>query len=760
MDILEKFIKNETTLFKGLNDRALLSIIKKLIQKEIKSGQILINQGEMGDNLYVVYEGKFDVIKNSGSLENKIGEVNRGECIGEGALLTFEPRNATVKAISSSIVYALSYNDFQEILRQNPEEFRSFMRLVGKRSKSIQPGQFRPSSEYLARYLGSLEMISTLDSETIAQLVPAIEWVFLPGGEVLMNQGEEGKSMYMVINGRLKYIVEAADKSILSHGEFIPGDIIGEMALLTGETRSATVYSVRACELARLSKSTFEKMVLTNPGLMFGITKQIIKRFKDLQNGVRNKRRSSIQIATLFPLHSRTLEESFIQYFVNSFQKTGKKVFLGTRDKFLQQLELSNIRDAKGFHSNYTVADIASWLYEIEGKDTIVLLLVDHNDSLWSSAITQHTDRILLIADSSNEHTPSPEEIRLTGGMDERYSPKRDIVVVHKNGNKPRDSDKWRNQRDITFIFHIREFNNEDYDRVSRHLSGKSIGLALAGGGAKGLAHIGLIRAFREDGIPVDVVGGTSAGAIAAAIIAEDLDPETTYRTTTKVLNGKEAISDYYWPTLSLMSGKSFTTIFKNYFKDKKIEDLYMRYFAVATDLTYKCKKVIDRGSVWKAARASGSLPGIFPPLYDNGSLLVDGALLDNVPGSVLADFETGYTIAVNLEVSDGKQTDDICNDLFTKKGTGIAPSRFGQWSKLKKEKKLQGVTLGGIIMRSTMVSSAAMIDKTKNNVDLFIEIPIDGYGIFSFDEAENIIAAGYEYSKKHTKVWKSKLGL
>lgn len=757
---IEQFIRNETTLFQGLSDGALEVMIEKLKPRKIALGETLVKQGDIGDTLFIVTQGAFEAwVKTNGDEPKKLGGVGRGEVVGEGSLITKEPRNATVLATRDSGVLCLSHTDFQEILEAYPGEFKSFVELVSKRSRSVHPGHFRPDHAYLSKFLSSIDLLASVDQKTLEAIAPKVKWVFLPGGEKLMSQGDIGKSMYMVVNGRLRFIVQSEAGEQVAEGEFTRGDIIGEMAVLTGEKRSATVYSLRACELVRLSGATFEILLKSNPEAMFKITKTIAKRLLEKQAQGDRKNKKSVGIITLFPIQGQPLAKGTCLNIKSSLEKLGKTVTIARRSDFMEHYK--KLKGAKADSENYDLAQAASWLYEIEKNSDLVILHTDFDDPVWSDIVIHHTDRILLVGRGLGSPKLSPDEIRYLGALDERFSPGRELVLLYSPEEAPLNCEEWLRDRSVNTIHHVRPFQEGGFDRLARFLTGRSIGVALGGGGAKGMAHIGLLRAFEEEGIPVDAIGGTSAGSIIGSIYAMGYTWREVMDKTLGLLKGDEALKDYGFPTMSLIRGKKYTAILKGFFKERRIEDLWIPFFGVATDLTKTRKKVINKGEIWKAVRASSSLPGIFPPLYEGGSLLVDGALLDNVPGSVVKTTGAGRSIAVSLNSSSEHKTDTVCSTLYEDSGAGVAPRWFGIWRRLKKKRgALDGVTLGAIVMRSTMVNSEAMAQKTRKEVDLYIELPVDKFGIFSFDNAEEIAEAGYHYAKAHIGEWKEKLGL
>ncbi|MDH4262771.1 MAG: cyclic nucleotide-binding domain-containing protein [Spirochaetia bacterium] len=759
--LTKDFISNNVVLFNGINDNTLTKIASKVSPVSFKAGQDVMKQGEIGDKLYIVVKGKLDVyITDENKSLKKAGEISTGDCVGEGALITKEPRNATVKASIDCELISLSHIDFQEILKESPKEMEAFVRIVGKRSKTINPSQFRPSPEKLRNFLSSIDLMSSLDAETLAALEPKMQWIFLPGGETLMKQDDMGDSMYIVVNGRLRYIVQNQNQEIVDEGEFSRGDIIGEMSLLTGEKRSATVFSTRGCEVVRFTTEVFENLISKNPLGMMNITRTIALRLKNKMGYAKKKRK--IKVVTILPLYENLPYTDFAHKLVNCLKKN-KSVFYADKKSFVKHLENENNQNISSANISYSLTSLFSWLYTLEDTYELVLIISEPDDKVWTETCIKHTDKIYLLADHQCSESLYPVEIRYLNESSNEKSPEKELILLYDQPDlEPSETGLKLTNRKVSQYHHIRIYEDKDFSRLSRTFMGQSIGLALGGGGAKGFAHIGLLRAFEEEGIPVDIIGGTSAGSIMGALYALGYKINEIESIAKKIMVDKNNLNDYTYPLVSLLRGGKYTHAIREFLGTKKIEDMWIPYFAVATDLTLAEKKVFSEGYLWKAIRASTSLPGIMPPLYDDGSIYVDGALLDNIPGSVLKNKNTGISIAVCLGTGDRKSRDKIFSAIFDERKQGIAPSII---EALKKKlsprfRKAHVPAMGNLIMRATMVHSLAMEHTTQKSVDLYIELPVGDYSLFGWKDFDKIVEAGYSYAKKNAKTWKTQLGL
>jgi lysophospholipid hydrolase len=171
--------------------------------------------------------------------------------------------------------------------------------------------------------------------------------------------------------------------------------------------------------------------------------------------------------------------------------------------------------------------------------------------------------------------------------------------------------------------------------RIARRLCGKSIGLVLGGGGARGISHLGVIRALEDAGIPVDMVGGTSIGSFMGALYARDTDTVAILKPA-RAFSGRMAsiwrkLFDLTYPVTSWFTGHEFNRGVWKVFSDMHIEDLWINYFCVTTNITFSRMEIHQVGYIWRYVRASMSLSGFLPPMCDNGTLLLDGGYVNNL---------------------------------------------------------------------------------------------------------------------------------
>ncbi len=225
------------------------------------------------------------------------------------------------------------------------------------------------------------------------------------------------------------------------------------------------------------------------------------------------------------------------------------------------------------------------------------------------------------------------------------------LILLHPNSNQePRGTHAWLTPRQVSGHYHIRWDREADVARLARFLAGRAVGLVLSGGGTRGFAHIGVIRALAEAHVPIDFIGGTSMGSFIAAQYAMGWDYDLMLQRNMAL---SRSVFDFTLPLVALLRGRRLARKLQLAFGERHIEDLWLPYFCVSSSLT-RAEAVVHRlGPVWRSLRASAGLPGILPPLAYDGDWLVDGALLNNLPIDIMSNLcDGGIVIAVDVGVS------------------------------------------------------------------------------------------------------------
>jgi len=311
---------------------------------------------------------------------------------------------------------------------------------------------------------------------------------------------------------------------------------------------------------------------------------------------------------------------------------------------------------------------------------------------------------------------------------------------VHQpQASVPARTRAWAQLPDVRAIHHVRSRNRGDIARAVRRLVGRPTGLVLSGGGARGIAHVGVIAAIVEAGIPIDYVCGTSMGAIFAACLALGFDIARMRAEVHELFAKPFALYDVTLPISSLLAGKKLDRVLQRQLGQADIEDLWLPFFCVSTDLSRAKLIVHERGSLWKSVRASCSIPGIFPPLPLEGRTLVDGGLVDNLPLDLLMDRCAGPIIAVDVFpygdpgfVRPSGRLAGLIRRLRTRvRGEPASPPLFD------------------ILVRSTLVGSKFRQQMAMSRAEqiVYLEPPVAAFGALQWRAYRALFDAGYRYA-------------
>ena len=313
----------------------------------------------------------------------------------------------------------------------------------------------------------------------------------------------------------------------------------------------------------------------------------------------------------------------------------------------------------------------------------------------------------------------------------------------------PTETRRWLEAGRVTTHHHLGVATPSDYDRLARFLTGRAVGLTLGGGGARGLAHIGVIRAFQEAGIPIDMIGGTSMGAVIAAQYALGLDYQTMVEINRKGWIKMDPLKDKTLPIVALLSGKKLDRMLTMMFGNARIEDLWIKYFCVSVNLTQAETVIHQSGLLRTAVRASAGIPGVAPALCNKGDLIVDGGVLNNLPADVMRTLSGGKVIAVDVSPQRDLAVDPTCREL---------PSSWKiLWSRINPFMDTVKVpSILAVIMRTLMLSSVHSTHLVRKHVDLYICPPLDSFGIFDWQQIDKIVDAGYQCAVKKLEEWKA----
>jgi predicted acylesterase/phospholipase RssA/CRP-like cAMP-binding protein len=576
-----------------------------------------------------------------------------------------------------------------------------------------------------------------MDDKTYERLSKLVEWIELPANRILVRQGEEGDSMYILISGRLQAIIEDQEGNRSVVGEVGKGESVGEMALFTGDPRSADIFSIRDSLLVKISKATFDELVKAFPPSAVNISRLIINRFQNRLTPQISK--SSVVNISLIPLNARVPIKLFAEKLFTELTKHGKVLLLHEENVS----SLSGISHApKVTEGDASHAQLTSWLDEQENTYEYVIYLAGSEFSPWTRRCLRQADRLLLVGNFEDAAEPGQVENKWLKEEVPESASYQELVLIHRyTEGLPSYSRRWLRLRKVDRHYHVRWENNGDIARLARYLSGNALGLVFGGGGARGFAHLGVYQALKEAGVEVDCFGGASSGAIFAAAMAMDMDYAPILAKGKKFFTRQNPIGDFNWyPMISLSKGKRMDKLLQINFGEQDIEDLWKGFFCVSSNLNTAELKVWKRGSLWKSIRAGLAIPGVMPPVVEGNQVYVDGGVLNNLPVDVMRKQGMGKIIAVDLEV----------NRRFTLPYTEM-PSTWdvikSRWQPGKE--KLSVPRLTSTIWKSIVLNSSSEKSQKQNMADWYLNPPVQHIGLLKWKQFDEALKTGYAYAQK-----------
>ena len=483
----------------------------------------------------------------------------------------------------------------------------------------------------LAQDLQSIELFQDLEAADAAALAAEFEVLELLRGQVLIRQGDPADALYIVMSGRFVVNREGRRDPVCEIG---PDQPIGEIAFLTGESRTATVRALRDSLVLKLSREQFDRLSEKKPTIWRSLTATLARR---LATTTAEPARLDPRPRTIAVIRagSQPVPPPFLQTLAATFSAVSRTLVLDS---------------AKSVLGNDTVLDTPEatrTFNALERHYETILFIADAELTPWSHKALRHADLVLAVgmfdADpglSALEQCAadyvSPEAVRL--------------VLLHPHRRRPSGTARWLAHRAIAMHHHVALDDPADVQRLLRFVSGTALGFVACGGGALCAAHVGLFKALTEAGVSFDIMGGTSAGSAMAAAFVLERSPEEVNRAVHDIFVSNKAMRRFTWPRYSLLDHRHFDQHLGRYIARVDIEDLWIPFFAVSTNLSSYSLNRHCRGDLWTAVRASSSIPALLPPVYTpDGEMLVDGCLLDNVPIGVMRDLKSGPNVVVSF---------------------------------------------------------------------------------------------------------------
>ncbi|MDB5432810.1 MAG: cyclic nucleotide-binding protein [Caulobacter sp.] len=507
-------------------------------------------------------------------------------------------------------------------------------------------------------------------------------WFSLPGGAVLYGPGEPADQLYLVQTGRLGAFRREEGQERHFVGIVRPGEPVGEMALIAGLPHSATVAALRDSEICALPRDLFFDEAERDPTVMTELARLMILRTRQAAT------QTSVGAPSVFGFMA--VEE-------------------GPSIRALVE-DLEAAVEALGYAATVIGAEAqhapTEWFSNVERDHDFVLFVAEQGETGWQHVVGRQVDRLFRVGHGANA---PPAMLDLSTAEPLQAQHLIDLILLHPADHpQPSGSDAWLDATEAARLFHMREGNAADIARIARVLTGQSVGLVLSGGGARAYAHIGAIRALHKAGVPIDFVGGVSMGAIIAAGVAMGWDDEEMETRIRKAFVTTSPLDDIAFPLVSMITGEKVRMRLDEHFGDTQISDLWLPFFCLSSNLTSGVYHLHKRGLLRQALRASISLPGILPPVTDNNSVLVDGAVMKNFPADIMRSMHLGPVVGIDVTYGRSLDADDV-----------KAPKSLWRWFWSGEWRK--GPPIVALLMRSATVSTGREAAMSRQATDVLV---------------------------------------
>ncbi len=693
------------------------ALIRRAEVRTLAPAEVLCRENDESHDAFVVLDGQIEAVINHDLV---VAVHGPGALVGEVTALIGGYRTASLRSIGGGSVAVVDAETLGEVFAEHEDAA----------NEAVHRARERTDRTRVAALLA--EELEVQDRRVVAAIAEAVTWTVLAPGDVLFEHGETADAAYLAISGRME-VLGPDGQHVTEVGR---GEIIGELGLLDGRPRTATLRAVRDTMLARLSAESFTKLSGDFAGLAMGLVRRIIDRSDGVIRRAAPAR--SVAVVVTAPIDDRVVCTRMTE----ELSSHGSTLHLSAAevDRRLRQPGIAQTPPG-GFGETR----LAELIHHAESDFDHLLLEADGDDREWLARSFRYADQVVVVCSPE----PDSSEERAIHAIRERVPTNVPIwlAVSHPSGTpKPIGTAALRDRFGVDEAHHLRREDHGDLARLARLSAGRGVALVLSGGGARGYAHLGVMKALEQFDVPVDRVVGSSMGSVIAAALAQRPDPEERVA----ILGDQvKNLMDYTIPIVSLLRGKAISTTIQNQFGDWDIEDLWLPFACIATNLTTSEALEMRTGPAHFAIRASVAIPGVLPPVPFGDDLLIDGGVLDNLPVSLVEhDQSIGTIIASDVTPPRGPRA---------KGDYGLSVSGWAAIRAKLRRRASRYPSLGGVLMRSTLMASTRDRDRSidRGAIDLYLDLDLRGVGLLDFDSVAAVADRGYDASFERIGAWK-----
>jgi predicted acylesterase/phospholipase RssA len=478
--------------------------------------------------------------------------------------------------------------------------------------------------------------------------------------------------------------------------------VVGELALLADSSRSATIRARRDTELLELRRGEFDRLLASDTAF----TAELVRLMgEQLQRSRLLDPAGPAPASTIAVIAAGdgARFESICDELVEALAACGRTI---------------RVDPPPG----EDLGAQAQLLERYESEFDQIVLVAPHLDR-WGRFCVHQADRAAVVAGG-----PVPDSV---AQMPELRAC--DLLFPIDQGGLP-SLTRWIETLEprSRHVLEPGERLAESAGRAARRLAGRSVGIVLSGGGARALAHIGVLAELAAAGIQIDRVGGCDTGAFIAAMLAMGMEPDEIDARCYEEWVRRSPLSDYRIPRTSLIRGERVRALLERNLPGT-IEELPRDFFCVSGDLVSGGLVVHRSGDVAAAVLASMSVPGLIAPTRMDGRLLVNGAMLNNLPVDVMAATGEGPIIAVDVTAQEPPPP----------AGNDGGPARTRRFRRRSADESDQLPAFGETLLRGLMLGSAGPAEAARQQADLLITPSSEGAGLFEYHQLDVLKDSG-----------------
>ena len=556
-----------------------------------------------------------------------------------------------------------------------------------------------------------------------SKLAATASFVDLRSGATLFDVGAPPEALYILVTGRLRCELQHG-----AHSELGAGDSVGELAVLADQPQTYRVVAMRDSQLIRIERDALLRTLMRHPQSLLLLGRAEFQRLSSQHTAESEQQRTRIaNIAILETRPGRGSVEA-VRRMADALARYGSVKVLD--EKAVDQA-LGEGAANMAYARNQQNRALVQWLNETETQYDFLIYSAKGQAATWWRRCLRQADHVLLVAQGDDEFDAglpllqelAKQNLQVPVSILFRRRPRTAV-------GEPQD---WVSHLKADGHYYWREGHDEDMPKVARQLIGAGNGLVLGGGGARGFAHIGLIRALDELSIPIDVFGGSSMGALIAALRANGLSALEITKEMRASFVDKNFLNDYMLPRVALIRGRRFLKRMDEVFGEMRIEDLPSPYFCVTTNLT-KGRHDVHRSGLLKTwIPASMAVPGVAPPVAWQGDFVADGAVINALPTDVMREMGRGQVIGSSVS-SEG---------MIAAPGIeGPDPGALLNWP-LDTDRP----SLFDILFRTATLTSESGNARRAKLCDVYFRMPVSDISMFQWDAIDSVIRSGYEHA-------------